>query len=133
MPATLAECPNCACGVAPDSALCEFCSAILTHAEHAPYGLSVVSILCIGCGRENEPSRQRCTGCGMYLVRACPRCQEEMPPATWSGCPRCGLPRDEFYEECLRSEAARQRAKGREQKRALIVGRGLFAVVVLAP
>jgi hypothetical protein len=113
---SLRKCPNCACGFPLTSSLCEYCSAILAVGEERD-GLRVASLVCNHCGGQNDAQAKRCSACNQDLFRACPRCRGEIPHVTGGSCPRCGLLESRFFEECLRLESQKQRARARIEKR----------------
>ena len=98
----LNQCPNCGCGIDAASSLCEFCGAVIEGDSELPADLQVLSVVCSRCGNQNESGQGRCKECNKNLLHTCPRCSEETLHPTAKQCPRCALPRGEFFLECVR-------------------------------
>jgi hypothetical protein len=104
---SLMPCPNCGCGIQPNSMLCDYCLAILVPSESPTGSLQADGITCRSCGERNDLGSNRCAHCLVSLSHTCPGCGKEDIQISSMRCPQCHLARSRFLEKCIEIERRR--------------------------
>jgi hypothetical protein len=101
---------------------------VLSHI--AALGNEVSGVICTECGAENDPTAATCRGCRKPLLHSCPQCDEPLAPEARFRA-SCGLPRANFFAECVRQEVAARAAEARTWRR-FAVADNITATTVVA-
>jgi len=115
---SLTPCPNCGCGIQPNSMLCDYCLAILVPSESTTGGLVAEGIACRSCGEQNDLGTDRCAHCSASLSHTCPGCGKEDIHVSSKQCPQCHVPRSRFFERCIEVERSRTATLAAAKKRS---------------